>query len=1125
MSSQNIDSPVAFTSEVQRLTSEVQRKVLTTIDLSDIQRSSYENFLNVHLPSIIDSIKFTFENNGQHSEAKIVNYSLEFQTILEDGTERRTTPRECMERKKSYVFHLFVDLQEVKYIIHEGKRINTDSEVKEHIHFADIPIMLGTSLCVLSNMSIEEMMKTNHCHRSSKGYFIVNGLRRVLIAAERSKTNHPYIFFRKPNNVPEVEIRSSSEVVNRTTKLIMNVRPSDKEVVISIPSIPAIPVGFIFGMFGVTPETFDDLLEVPNTFEIRVMMARIKRNIGMINEDSISVLSNYVSDTIPAEKREDHFNTILFTEVVPHVGMSEKKKAYFLAFMLAKLIRAIHDPSSGQDDRDNMENKRIDGSGELLSELIRGIVAKHIKLVNTFILRQRSITLAFMKAGQITRAIQYPMTTGNWGSSHTCKKSGVSQLLSDDISFLSTLSHMRRVCPPIGINTMNVLGPRYLGPSQFGFICPVETPEGKQTGLVKNFAIGTCISIGTSRTAICDFMFDTMRDNIMFFDSDDDKDNYNFIIDSKNDSIRYPIYVNGDIIGTFLMADKDKIMTILRKARDDHNIDKEVSIAYKRVQKAIVILCDAGRVLRLVLKAKNGRLTLQDETNPSKLSFTELLDLRHIYYIDSSEDQTLLGTTIDELGNRKDATYCEISPSFALGVVAATIDFPDRNQAPRNTYQTVMAKQAMGTHSLNFNTSLGTTSYHLTYPQKRLVSTEIHKIYGLDQMSSIMIPIVAIMTHKGLNQEDALIFNKSSIERGLFQAGEIKTYTCNSILRSKDEIECITLPSVGIRKRSHYYGHLNKDGLVKKGTIVKAGHIIVGKVLKTRSRGNDGATVHKIDDISLVVRPGEEGIVSAVYVNKNVDGMIIVKVSISKLLIPEIGDKFASANAQKGVISSIIPQEDMPFTAQGITPDIIMSPMAFPSRMTIAQLVTACQGKHGCVSGQIHDSTPFVNKDPFKLIKDLKDYGFSSTGKEVMYNGITGEMLHAQIMIAPATYQRLKHIVKNKEHARSTGPISTYTRQPVSGRKNQGGLRLGEMERDALVSHGAPGLLQERLFYSSDKFYMSLCSKCNKPSGDDMCKVCGAGSRDIRRTKVPYATKLLKEELAAMGINMELIPS
>lgn len=1112
-------------SSLEAAATEVQKKFFQSVDFSNIQLSSYENFLNVHLPTILSGIKFKYENNGQHSEASIVNYSLDFPTVKDGSTDRRITPRECMEQKVSYVFHVFVDLEESRFIYHDGNvRVNIDEvSVKKRIHFADIPIMLGSSVCVLSKMRKEEQERTNHCTRSSKGYFVINGITRVLIAAERSKINHPYVFIRKPTYKKEVEIRSSSEVVNRTTTMVMKVRP-DGEVVISLPSIPSIPVGFIFGLFGITADVFDSLIQVPKNFNTTTILSKIKTTISLINDNSFSILSDYVSDTIPVEDRETYFKKILYSEIVPHVGTSPLKKVYFLAIMLDKLICAINDPSSEQDDRDNMENKRIDGSGELLGELIRGVVSKHIKLVNTFIQRQRSITLAFQKAGTITRPIQYSMTTGNWGSNQTCKKSGVSQTLSDNISFLGIISHTRRVSPPLGVNTMNVLEPRYLGPSQYGFLCPVETPEGERVGLMKNFSSGvTHLSIGTSRTSVVDFMYDKLKDHVMFFDEKEETE-YNFIVDSKNNVIRHPIFVNGDIIGTFMMNDKDRIMNILRKGRDDHNIDNEVSIAYKAVRKAIVILCDAGRPLRLVMKAKNGRLTLEDDPEGSNLSFNELLDRRHVYLIDSSEDQTLLGTTTSELRDRKDAEYCEVSPSFALGIVACTINFPDRNQAPRNTYQTVMAKQAMGVHSLNYNSSIG-NSYNLSSPQASLASTEIHKLLNLDQMSSCMIPIVAIMTYKGLNQEDALIFNKSSIERGLFQAGELKTYTCNSLSRSKDEIESITLPPPNIRRKSYFYGHLNKDGIVKKGAKVRAGYVIVGKVLKTVSKHVDGSSYTKLDDISLALRPGEEGIVSNVYVNTNSSGMTIVKITISKMLIPEEGDKFASMNAQKGVISSIIPQVDLPFTSQGITPDIIMSPMAFPSRMTIAQLVTACQGKLACMSGKIQDSTPFVDKDPMKLIKTLKDYGFSSTGKEVMYNGITGEMLHAQIMIAPTTYQRLKHLVKNKVHARSTGPISSTTRQPVSGRKNHGGLRLGEMEQAALVSHSAPALLQDRLFFSSDRFYMSLCYKCNTPTKDSGCESCGAGKNDIKKTKVPYATKLLREELAAMGIKMELVPS
>ena len=971
----------------------ISSRFLQETSLADIQLKSYEHFINYHLSLILHDIKLVSEQGDQYAEAKIVNFSIEFQNINVDGKERRITPRECMERKMTYVFHLLIDLEETIYTIIDGdgqeKKMDiTSVDTERRIRFAEIPIMVGSSLCILHKMRDSERESTNHCTRSSEGYFIINGLMRVLIAAERSKTNYPYTFLRKPNNNPEIEIRSSSEVMNRTVTTILKVRLSDGEMVIILPSIPnGIPVGFVLSALGVSINEFEKLCIVKHTYECRRMLAMVKRVMSNAPPVSQSKPDNatqpnplymeYVSDTIPVDKQESHFHTIMYTELLPHLGVSKIKKAFFIGIMINKLLNIIVDPTIAPDDRDNLENKRVDGSGELLAELIRGIVSKHVKVIHAFAAKQRSLTSATMKAGKISRGIEYSMSSGNWGSSHSPKKAGVSQLLATNISYLAAMSHLRRLSPPI-VNTMNVLGPRYLGTSQYGFLCPVETPEGKQTGLMKNFALGSSLSIGCSRSVVVDFIFDKLHKYVMFFNDDMKNDtHFNYMSDGKKTGSieRFPLFVNGDLIGTFRMGDKDLIMKILREGRDNHNLMAEVSIAFKRVAREIVVLCDAGRVVRFVLNAKNKRLSIEHDPERDTLTFAQLVERRHIITIDSSEEQTLVGTTISDLRKSRDIDYCEISPSMTLGIVAATINFPDRNQAPRNTYQTVMAKQAMGTHSLNYNISIGTVAYNLSYPQKSLVSTDTHKALNLDQMSSFMNAIVAVMAYKGNNQEDALIFNKSSIERGMFQAGELQTYTSCSASRNSLSIEEITLPEPSIRKNSTYFGHLDKDGIVKRGSVVSTGDAIIGKELKTNTKNKDGTITSVRTDISTVLKDGGGGVVSKVYKNKNTDGTLVVKVTIAKLLIPEIGDKHASMNAQKGVISSIVPQEDLPFTSEGITPDIIMSPMAFPSRMTIAQLVTAVMGKHACMSGVIHDSTPFTSKDPLKVVKDLKDYG------------------------------------------------------------------------------------------------------------------------------------------------------
>ena len=421
----------------------------------------------------------------------------------------------------------------------------------------------------------------------------------------------------------------------------------------------------------------------------------------------------------------------------------------------------------------------------------------------------------------------------------------------------------------------------------------------------------------------------------------------------------------------------------------------------------------------------------------------------------------------------------------------------------------------MGIYASNHNERFDSISHVLLYPQKPLVRTNIASTLNYDKLPSGVNAIVAIACYTGYNQEDSVIMSKSAIDRGLFRSVFYRTYKeeCHASSGShKDNIEQ-PLENTKTLKYANY-SKLDIDGIVSPGVKVGGSDILIGKT--------SGACNTEKKDQSVSMRTSETGTVDSVMVSTNEQGMKLVKTKVRSIRIPEIGDKFASVHAQKGTIGMVVPHEDMPFTQDGIVPDIIVNPHAIPSRMTIGQLIECIYGKKCALSGEFGDGTAFTNPDPGSIAKELKKLGFNKHGEEMMCNGQTGELLETQIFIGPTYYQRLKHMVADKVHSRSNGPIQILTRQPVEGRSREGGLRFGEMERDCMISHGASAFLKERLLDQSDSYTTHVCKKCgmfavyDAETRNSYCISCN--DADVYSVEMPYACKLFFQELYSMNI-------
>ncbi|KAL3509905.1 hypothetical protein ACH5RR_029306 [Cinchona calisaya] len=476
-------------------------------------------------------------------------------------------------------------------------------------------------------------------------------------------------------------------------------------------------------------------------------------------------------------------------------------------------------------------------------------------------------------------------------------------------------------------------------------------------------------------------------------------------------------------------------------------------------------------------------------------------------------------------------THCEIHPSLILGVCASIIPFPDHNQSPRNTYQSAMGKQATGIYVTNFQLRMDTLACVLYYPQKTLVTTRAMEHLHFRQLPAGINAIVAIACYYGYNQEDSVIMNQSSIDRGIFRSIFFRSYRDEEKKMGtlvKEEFGCPNRENtMGMRHGS--YDKLDDDGFAPPvSTRVSGDDVIIGKTTSISQDDLQGPALRYTRcDHSTSLRPSESGIVDQVLLTTNADGLRFVKVRMRSVRIRQIGDKFSSRHGQKGTIGMTYTQEDMPWTIEGITPDIIVNPHAIPSRMTIGQLIECIMGKVAAHMGKEGDATPFTDVTVDNISKALHKCGYQMRGFERMYNGHTGRIMGDMIFMGPTYYQRLKHMVDDKIHSRGRGPVQILTRPAAEGRSRDGGLRFGEMERDCMIAHGAAHFLKERLFDQSDAYRVHICVHCGlialsypKKSSFE-CRSC-KNKTDIVQVYIPYACKLLIQELMSMAISPRL---
>ncbi|KAH9944247.1 DNA-dependent RNA polymerase II second largest subunit [Epithele typhae] len=1128
------------------------------------QLDSFDEFVNNTMQELVDeNADLILDQADQHTghetdvtrryEIKFGQVYLSKPLITEpDGSVVPLFPQECRLRNLTYSAPLYMELRKRVLMGREDPDSATgdmiwesefDERAEEHekVWIGKVPIMLRSGFCILQTCEDDELNALNECPFDSGGYFIINGSEKVLIAQERMATNHVYVFAKaQPSPISFLaEIRSAVEKGGKTisqfqVKLYHRSQDLGQCHEGDHPYIKVdIPIWVVFRALGIISDR--DILEhICYDMQDNQMLEMLKPCIdeGFVIQDR-EVCFLHVLWSQP-ERRLRYAQEILQKEMLPHVSMaegSESKKAYFFGYMIHHL-----------DDRDHFGKKRLD-----LADVYRYLQ----KCVETH--KEFNLALA-VKHNTITNGLKYSLATGNWGDQKKTmsSKAGVSQVL-NRYTYASTLSHLRRCNTPLG-REGKIAKPRQLHNTHWGMVCPAETPEGQACGLVKNLSLMSCISVGSLSGPVIEFLEEWGLESL-------EERNHATASYTK-------IFVNGVWMGVH--RNPAQLVSVVRDTRE----------------RELRLYTDAGRVCRplfivenqqLLIKKKHVELigTIKPEigadkdTVPDKdpipdqdavpdkdkkkdinrFGWNDLIQEGVIELLDAEEEETVMISMtpqdleesraraaglepVEEENEDPSArlkavthahtwTHCEIHPSMILGVCASIIPFPDHNQSPRNTYQSAMGKQAMGIFLTNFLIRMDTMANILYYPQKPLATTRSMEYLKFRELPA------------GQNAvEDSVIMNQSSIDRGLFRSIYYRSYMDLEKKSGVQQLEEFEKPTrdTTLRMKHGTYDKLEEDGLIAPGTNVNGEDIIIGKTapippdseeLGQRTRS------HTKRDVSTPLKSTEQGIVDQVLLTTNAEGQKFVKIRVRSTRIPQIGDKFASRHGQKGTIGITYRQEDMPFTAEGITPDIIINPHAIPSRMTIGHLVECLLSKLATLIGQEGDATPFTDLTVESVSGYLRQKGYQSRGLEIMYHGHSGRKLQAQVYLGPTYYQRLKHMVDDKIHSRARGPVQILTRQPVEGRSRDGGLRFGEMERDCMISHGVAAFLKERLFEASDAYRLHVCDICGLTAIANLkkqtfeCRAC-KNKTACSQIYIPYAAKLLFQELQSMNIAARL---
>jgi DNA-directed RNA polymerase beta subunit len=908
--------------------------------------------------------------------------------------------------------------------------------------------------------------------------------------------------------------------------------------------------------------------------------------------------------TLTKGKTIPHIMEILMDYLLPHIGESNLiDKAFFIGHMVKELLH-VYKNDKKPTDRDSFKFKRVELAGTLIYDLFKeyySLQQKHIfqKIDKEYYYKQgiyqkdfisliENNYLEYFKERILENGFRKAFK-GNWGSEAHTKRPEVVQDL-NRLSYNSFLSHLRKMNLPLD-SSAKVIGPRLLHSSQWGIIDPVDTPDGGNVGLHKYMSLGCMITSGYSSKAIIELL------RTVFFMELLSECMIEYIAHSTK------VFVNGAWVG--IVTKPVEVIDLLKKYRRIGLIPIYTSISWSVKEDSIYIYTDSGRLTRPVLYLVNHKPCYENEYVYNKLysndfNYNELLigfnkfksynsekrevafstsdvinsnnvffNLNDLYdkslttnaldelmtkagiidYLDTAESETALIATYSEQIT-KFTSHCEIHASLLLGVMGNQIVFPENNQLPRDLFACGQSKQAVSLYNSNYQNRIDKMGVVLNNGQIPLVKSRYLKYMYNEEHTCGVNAIVAIGSYGGYNVEDSILFNEGSINRGMFNTTYFNMYESREestkVAGSNIDTRFVNIESKNVvgKKPGYDYSLLDANGLIRENTPLDDRKIVIGKVTTNITNPDS------FSDASLSPKKGQLGYVDKAFITEGEEGFRIAKVRIREERQPAQGDKFCSRCGQKGTVGLIIPEENMPFNADGIRPDIIINPHALPSRMTIGQLVETLMGKACALYGGFGDCTAFVNKGPKHELYGslLRNMGYSSTGNELLYSGETGEQLTMEFFMGPCYYMRLKHMVKDKINYRAQGPRTMITRQTVQGRANDGGLRIGEMERDGIIAHGATAFLKESMLTRGDDYYVAICNTSGviaiynesknifiSPFSDGPLKfaenfentmnleVISKYGKSFSIVRVPYSFKLLMQELQVMNIQMRII--
>lgn len=1123
--------------------------------------------------------------------------------IYDDNNVHYMYPNDARLRNMWYgmTVHFDVDVDIIYYVGEERKLL---SMTLDKIYLGRFPIMLQSNFCILKTLSPEVRFNMGECRNDYGGYFIIGGKEKVIISQEKFADNMIYIKKNKPedNYSYSAEVRSVSEDPSKPIRTtgVKIVAPSptlsNNQIIVTIPNVrKPIPLFIVMRALGIVSDKDiikTCLLDLQTYYHyIDLFIPTVHDASKIFNQETaLKFIASFTKRNTVSSVME-----ILSNYFLPHIGeLNFLEKAYYLGNMVFKLLKVFTNEEK-PTDRDNFRFQRIELSGSLLYDLFR----------EYYLIQKRTVSLEidkeyyyhkgkykddfvslielnyrnFFKQRDIETGINKAFK-GNWGSQSNTKRLGVVQDL-NRLSWNTFISHLRKINLPMD-SSAKVIAPRLLNGSQWGYIDPVDTPDGGNIGLHKHLAITASITSGFSSFPLIKWL----RVNTPM----------KIILECTPEylSSNTKIFVNGIWIG--VIENPIETVEILRLYRRNGIIPVFTSISFDYEHNEIQIFTDSGRLTRPIYYIQGGKVSFHrkeivDLINAGKLTWEQIVSgikeksdssfhskknriyqLDELYsgwkkgvnleeelnknksvidYVDTSEEEGLLiANSEEELKKNKYYTNVEIDPSLIFGVMGNQIIYPEHNPFARNAFSCGQSKQAVSVFHTNYQMRIDKMSVILNYGQVPLIKSKYLEYINREEQPYGVNALVAIMSYTGYNVEDAILVNEGSIKRGMFRTSYYTMYEAREesslIGGGKVDTRFANIAKhnvIGI-KPGYDYSLLDDEGLIKENTPMNDKVVVIGKI--TSNLENKDLFI----DSSITPKKGQLGFVDKSFITEGETGTKIAKIRIREERVPAIGDKFASRSGQKGTIGLIIPEEDMPFNADGIRPDLIINPHAIPSRMTIGQLIESLFGIVCTTYGGYGDCTAFgiegANISTYGPL--LVKAGFNSNGNQLLYNGMTGEQLQADVFMGPTYYMRLKHMVKDKINYRALGPRTVLTRQTVQGRANDGGLRIGEMERDGILAHGASYFLNESFLKRGDEYYMAVCNKTGciaiynqpkniffspfsdgplqyhaNPDGSLNVQNISRFGRSFSLLRIPYALKLLIQELQVLNIQMRII--